>query len=225
MADPTEDRPSPQLAEAAADGPITGAGATKPEPQADTSSLDDLLAEFDATSKPAEPQPKPPEASQAPTLDPDAAMADFEAWQKQQLLEGQVRGLSAEVGHARRFIDQLHFNGVVSAIEKRLSDFDLIVPEGYVKNALMAASYNPDIAQAFDNRGENPRAYTKVMRKLQDLIIQNAKSMPDREATEDRLAVAAAVRGATAKSISEKPADYGSMNDAEFAKELSKHGL
>ena len=173
------------------------------------------------------PQVKPQEAPQPPAagFDLDRELVKLSADMRQSALEKQVEGLTAEVDAARTYIDRQHFEAAATAIEKRLSDFGLLVPAGYVKNALMAAAHNPEIAQAFDNRGQNPAAYTRAMRKLQDRIVQDAKSMPDPQATGDKLAVVAAMRSATTRAPQERPPDYGAMNDAEFAKVLAKHNL
>jgi hypothetical protein len=47
----------------------------------------------------------------------------------------------------------------------------------------------------------------------------------DQQAREDRMAVAAAVRGTSVASPPEKPVRYGEMTDAQFAAEPRKYGV
>ena len=56
-------------------------------------------------------------------------------------------------------------------------------------------------------------------------LYKAAQSFPDKEATENRAAVSAAVRGASNPAPIERPLNYGAMTDGEFAKEKAKFGL
>jgi hypothetical protein len=221
MADLGEPQPSPELA----------AEAATPAEAAPESDLASLLAEYDASTapKPAEPAPQanPQEAPQPPAagFDLDREMEKLSADMQRTALQKQVESLSAEVDAARTYVDRQHFSAAVETIEKRLSDSGLIVPAGYVSIALMAAAHDPNVAQAFDRRGADPRTYARLMRRIGDGILADAKRMPDREVTGDVAAVVAAMRGASSKAAPERPPDYGAMNDAEFRKELAKHNL
>ena len=226
MIDPTEAQPSPELTELASDNLLTGSAFTPaaPEPKADAPapSLDELLAEFESTATPKQqPEPQAQPQPQAPAADPlDGMMAEL----RELGLQHEIKNLTQEVSHARSFIDNLHFSEAVNTIEKRLADSELPVPAGYVKTALMAAAHDPAVASAFDNRGQSPANYNRVMRKLQDKIIADAKSMPDRDATETKMLVSNYMRGRS-KMPAEPPPNFGAMNDAEFAKEKAKYGL
>jgi len=72
---------------------------------------------------------------------------------------------------------------------------------------------------------EHLRAWNQIEKKMMARLYKEAKSQPDQQATEDRAAIAAAVRGSSKAPLPEKPKDYGAMNDAEFKAELAKHGL
>jgi hypothetical protein len=210
--------------------PALAAEAATPA-EAPASDLASLLAEYEASTapKPSEsaPQVNPPETLQPtiPDFDLDREMEKLSADMRRTALEKEVAGLTEQVGAARAYIDRQHFDEAVRAIERRLSDSEVIAPANYVAMALMAAAHDPSVAQAFDNRGADPRTYARVMRKLQDKIIADAKMIPDREVTGDVLAVISAMRAATTKAAPERQPDYGSMNDAEFRKELAKHNL
>jgi hypothetical protein len=229
MSDPTETQPSPQLtAEAAASPDPHGSPAAQPAKEPDLASL---LSEFEASTATPKPEPQPPQAdpvpaTPTPAVDPIAAgMAGFDDLARAHRLETENKALAAEVAAARAYIDRQHFSEATAAIEKRLADYELPVPEGFVKTALMAAAHDPAIARAWDARGENPAAFAKVMRKLQDGIVAQARSFPDPEATANRAAVAAAVRGTSTKNYKEPTPKYSEMDDATFAKEKAKFGL
>jgi len=141
-------------------------------------------------------------------------------------LEDQVKNLSSEVSLARTYLDRQAFDSAVGAIEKRLDAQELIVPTGYVETALKAEAHDPAVVQAFDNRGQDPKTFARTMRKLQDKIVAAAKAMPDREVTADKMAVAAAMRGASTNRMPEAPKpNYGKMTDAEFSKAKQDLGL
>ena len=238
MNDPTETQSSPELARVAADLDIAdidrvapGAPphqAQKPAPQPapqPVATLDQLLAEFDTGTAP-QPEPWQPVAPKAPEAPPAAVdpLVEFNNWGDRRLLEQKVEHLTAEVDAARQFVDRLHFTEIERTIEKRLADSELAVPENYVKTALAAAAHDPQIVHAWDNRANDPRSFSRAMRKLQDQIFRDARSIPDRAVTEDRRAISAFMKGVS-KLPEEKPPRYGDMNDADFAKEKAKYGL
>jgi hypothetical protein len=153
-------------------------------------------------------------------------LAGFEDWARANRLQGEVTGLAAELEKARTRVDQQDFEQVVSAGEKRLADAGLLTPKDYVREKLMLeAVQNARLRASFDNRGSDPRTFNRELRKAYDRIYEGAKSIPDKQATEDRAAVVHAMRGSTTKAPEEKAPDYGSMTSGEFAKELSKHGI
>jgi len=214
-------------------------GAKQPtgaQPTSDAASdLASLLSEFEASTAPKAPEPPQAPAAQAPqaeakdpaAFDPVAtAMAGFNDWQKANLLEGEVKVLNTQLEAARQRIDYDDFNKAVAAGERMLQDADLLVPDGFVRDKLLAMSVEfPESAQIFDHRAENPKAYERAMKKVNHKIYEAARSMPDPEISENRAAVAAAVRGASTKVHKEEAPRYGDMNDAEFAKEKAKFGL
>jgi hypothetical protein len=56
-------------------------------------------------------------------------------------------------------------------------------------------------------------------------LYKAAQSFPDKDATEDRMAVSAAVRGTSTTAPAETPPNYGAMTDAEFEAEKKRIGL
>ena len=51
-----------------------------------------------------------------------------------------------------------------------------------------------------------------------DRLFKDARKEPDREATADRYAVTAAMRGGTGQPPPDKPVKYGELSQAEFEK-------
>lgn len=94
---------------------------------------------------------------------------------------------------------------------------DLKVDDELVEGFLHArASKDQRIAQAWVNRDKNPQAFASVLKTLGKELSGKFADMPDSQVTEDRAAVAAAVRGASTKASESPPPDYSKMSDAEF---------
>jgi hypothetical protein len=85
-----------------------------------------------------------------------------------------------------------------------------LIADGELLQTLMQRYSSP---QAKD-RAE--RAMVKTLKRLREHV----KAMPDREATDTREAVSAAVRG-NGKAPARAPKNYGNMSDREFRKEVS----
>lgn len=87
------------------------------------------------------------------------------------------------------------------------------------------AKRDPRLQQAWLARANNPGAWAKVEKALSQDLAKKFSKLPDPDATEDRAAVTAAVRGASQKAPAETPPNYGNMTDAEFAKAKASLGL
>lgn len=109
-----------------------------------------------------------------------------------------------------------------------LKDAGVVVGGEFAARWITAeAALNHQLRQAFDNRYQSPqhlRAANKLIEKSMRNLLKAAKAEPDREATLDRAAVAAAVRG-TSRPPPDRPIKYGDLSDGEFRKELAKFGL
>ena len=84
------------------------------------------------------------------------------------------------------------------------------------------ARKDPRLAQAFLQRETNPRQWNKVKAALGKQLNDRFKKLPDRQATDDREAVAAAVRGASTKVSAEPAPKFGSQSNAEFRKSVKE---
>ena len=149
------------------------------------------------------------------------------------LLKGRLDTLSNHLGaiqqHQAQLQDQNDFSQVVSDADRMLREAGAVVGDDFAKRWLIAESkLNPALTAAFDNRyasKDHLRQANRQVKKSKDKLLKAAKAMPDRQATEDRMAIAAAVRGTSTKIPEKGPVRYGDVNDAEFAKEKAKFGL
>lgn len=85
-----------------------------------------------------------------------------------------------------------------------------------------AADEDPRLATAWANRKKDPKAFNRIVDRLSRDFAKEYANRPDRNVTEDREAVAAAVRGASTKTPEDKAPSYNSMSDADFAADVEK---
>lgn len=166
--------------------------------------LDTLLSEFSDQTKP---QP-------APTA-PQPANND-------QLLQ-----LQREVESLKRSQIAAKEQTDLANVIKNLKG-DAPVPDWAVRGWLSTvAEQNPAVNDIWNNRDSNPSAAKKLVASLKkQWDAEQAKNKPvDAEATSDKMAVAAAVRGTSTKAPEEPKKNYGAMNNSEFRAELAKYGL
>ena len=82
------------------------------------------------------------------------------------------------------------------------------------------------LAKAWVDRAQNPKQFQKIVGELGRRFTKKFSSFPDKQATEDKDAVAAAVQGASTKAPEDKPTNYVGMSDAEFSESIRKeHGF
>lgn len=85
------------------------------------------------------------------------------------------------------------------------------------------AEENPRLANAWVNRKKDPKAFNRIVEGLAREFAKEFSKRPDPNVTEDRESVSAAVRGASTKTPEDKPKNYGSMSDNDFAAEVEKN--
>lgn len=78
------------------------------------------------------------------------------------------------------------------------------------------------IASAWQRRRSDPQTFQKIVGQLGRRFAGKFKSAPDAKATEDRDAVAAAVRGSGNKAPEGQAPAYGGMPNGEFADQVHK---
>jgi hypothetical protein len=211
-------------------------------PEAKAPTLDDLLAQFDAETRPVEQpaQSKPQNGSQ-PAQQEKAPQAEVMAEFDRAL--GAI-GMTSELrNHLQNYATTVHllkaqhehqqtqadFEKIVSKFDKEARERGYPISEDYTRRWLIAeAQLNPHVAEAFDRRYESPdnqRRAERMVKKAQERFLAAARKEPDPDATTIKADVAWAMRGATSKAPPEKAPRYGDMTDSEFRAELKKHGL
>ena len=171
----------------------------KPTEEVNEPSLDDLLNEYDS------------EAEQ------QAAPEDFGKAEKQE-----APRLPPDYDHVRQFAQQYAADQTRKAINEtveglkaaaeNLKDIDNEVIEGMLQ---ARAARDPRIAQAWALRYQRPGEWKKINKTLAKEFDQKFRR-PDKQITEDRDALRAAVRSGPVESKPEIP-DLNKMSDAEFA--------
>ncbi len=168
----------------------------------DGDDVDALLNQF-KTAVPTEtptPQPKPePKAAPAATpLQTDPAVAEVREYLRAQDMGKAVSAVRGDLDSER---------------------FDDRIVESWLN---VRAREDERIANAWLQRHSNPNGFKKVLATLGREFQKQYGSSPDKQATEDREAVTAAVRGASTRAPEGKAPDYSGMNNAEFREQHKK---
>lgn len=165
----------------------------------DGDELDKLLAEFDDSKPKAPPEPAKPE--------PKAGEAD------------DLKAAKDEVLSARDEIRQERFKKdmgeTIAEVRGDLPTdyFDDHFVQAYIDSR---AAADPRLSKAWVERHSNPQAFKRVKGALAREFASKYGKLPDKQATEDREAVTAAVRGASTRAPEGKAPDYAGMSNAEF---------
>jgi hypothetical protein len=213
-------------APAATAAPIDAAPAAPvdvPKP-AEADNFNALLSQFDSeTAKPAELATAAPDTSSQPTTspaNPEAEVAQVLRDLSDKTVDERVQREIAQ----REFLRQEHEAGmkIVSDDARELSKEFGDVSEQLL-DWFYSAKFSADnrLAPMFYNRNrdaQSARTWKIVHGRLLNEIRRELTSRPDREATEDRAMVAAAVRGAAGHAPAEPAPKFGNMSAAEFGK-------
>lgn len=201
------------------------------------STLDDLtslLSEFEAsTTKPAEAKDAPKGQSKPQeTLDPvAAALRDgFKVDELRHGLRTQGEVVNRLFQEQIRQQNERDFSRITEIGNQRLKDAGIPVGEDFVERWFAAeANMNPQLRDAFDKRYEfaqHRRQYEKLADKAMGRLMKSARSQPDPEVTADKMAVVAALKGASSSQAPpDPPVRYGDLTDGQFAAEKKKLGL
>lgn len=182
-------------------------GAAQPAPEATSARADDdldtLLKEFDE-SKPEPSTPAKPEPRVAANDTQDA---------------------SAEVLAARDEIRMDRFQrDMTSTIKDVRGDLPAdLYDDDFISSWIdTQAKKDSRLANAWVNRNANPQKFAQVKAALGRDFAKRYGKLPDKQVTEDREAVTAAVRGASTKVPEGKAPDYAKMTPAEFQAEKDR---
>ncbi|MGI9411550.1 MAG: hypothetical protein ACR2OV_15835 [Hyphomicrobiaceae bacterium] len=173
-------------------------GQATPAPEAGGApekSVDDLLKEFDTKTTPE------------PKSEPKSEESDDRLNQVLDYVERKAK----EEG-----LEQVN-KDIAESVKTAVGDSDLD-PE-YVEGKLhFKANTDPKFARAWMSRHENPDQWNRLARQFGKELAGNAKSSVDQSVSDDRAAVAAAVRSQNTKPAEAAPSnkDIHRMSDAEF---------
>lgn len=180
-------------------------GAEATSARTDGDDLDKLLAQYDDENKPkATPEPAKPEQKTG-TADNDLVLREVRALREERQQENYRRDMDKTIKDVRGNLDPEFFD-------------DTFV-EAWMDSQ---ARNDPRLATAWANRSANPKQFAKVVETLGRAFTKRYGKLPDKQATEDREAVTAAVRGASTKAPVGQPPDYAKMSPAEFQAEKDR---
>ena len=161
----------------------------------DGTDLDTLLAQYETETKKPEPV-SPPETQQHQPV--------------QQQVDPSVARL------VNRF-DREDLQKLVNNV-KGDADVEDDLVEAWIDTQ---ARRDPRLARAWLEREANPKAFEQISKQLGKEFAKKTAKRPDPALTEDREAVAAAVRGASTHRAPESaPPAYGGMSNAEYRNEV-----
>jgi hypothetical protein len=169
--------------------------------------LDALLREFETQAKP-ETTPSKPETK------PDATSEN-----------GSQKRLDAL---EQQLTDWRFQQDIKPVIDKVRGDIDpAIYDDDDVRDWIdRQAKADPRLAQAWLDRHKDPAKFGRVVEGLGKKLSARFSKLPDKQATEDREAVTAAVRGASNRAPEGKAPSYGGLSDNAFAEQVEKeHGF
>lgn len=165
-------------------------------PDEPSQNWDELLGEFKQATDPADNKPEPVKTDTTPEVSKE---------------------LQDEVSSIRNMLFTQELSGVVNRMKGDLSVSDKMV-EGFIHAEARA---NPAINEHFAQKHQNPEQWAKIEAKLTKDFHKEFAQLPDKNLTEDRDAVTAAVTGTTDKAPEAPPPDLSGMSDAEL-REFSK---
>jgi hypothetical protein len=141
---------------------------------------------------------------------------------------GELEQAIAQMQHQQWLAEErADFDKVVAEIDKDLKEFPDL-PANFSRDWLMARGLDdPKLRDAFDGRRQFPRIWARAKQDAAAQLYKLASSRPDRQLSEDRMAVSAAVRGASSSHAPAEPQpDMAHMNNAEYRRYISqKYGI
>ena len=190
--------------------------------------LDALIAEY--TAQAGSPEPAQPVVQPQPTPERDYGGELRNSLQtNRDLLEMRVwaQGVEEERVARREHEDR---EEAFAQAQKSLEGIDHL-PDDFARRWLIAeASLDAELHHDWHHRHESPddmRRCQSTLRRTLNKLREEAKRMPDPDATADRAAVAASIMkdGRSSVAIQKPPPDLSRMSDQEFAKYKEGLGL
>lgn len=98
--------------------------------------------------------------------------------------------------------------------------FDDVLVESWLD---AEARRDPRLAKAWTDRHANPKQFERVKAELGKSFTKKFSKLPDKQVTEDRESVAAAVRGASTPRPESKPLNVSNLSNKQAADEIEKN--
>jgi hypothetical protein len=224
--DPTEGAGLPDSVQPDGGGSVPAPAAGPSKSAGDE--LDELLSQWrEPDRKPAQSEPAGAPAASAPLPDPrgfsdDDFMALAMQADAQRVLTSEL--LQRQQVEDWRRLESADSEAVLREAETQLEG--MTVPPGFAKRWLWSEyAANPELKQAWDHRYSSEEAKQRAhhtVRQAFKRMRAEAKMAPDPAATEDRLLVTAAVRGASTRVPEAKAPDFRGMSNSEYREAVRK---
>jgi len=110
---------------------------------------------------------------------------------------------------------QEDLNNAVTLVQEGLSDLPVKVSNRVVKGLLNEIAYEDQrLKTAFENRHKNPQAWNRIVKQVRKTVREDFSV--DKTLTDDRDAVASAVKSASTTKEADETPNIGRMSDSEF---------
>ena len=127
--------------------------------------------------------------------------------------------------------EQERLNSAINDSVNKLKDgLDVKIPDRALKGILYEkADSDPRFRSAWADRQNNPKGFERVLKALQKEIKDDFGEQTDKTVTDDREALASAVRGASTSTTKSETGDFNKSiteaSDSDFQKQLREFGL
>lgn len=184
--------------------------------------LENLLAQYDSGQPKTETAPAVDAGSSTvkPEQTPKTDSQESVILQKLNAMEAE-RTAERETERTAEAEKQFKID-MADTVEKVRGDLDAdfwgpALVEGWIDSM---AKQDSRLATAWAERHQNPQHFDRVVATLGRKFHEKFSKLPDKQATEDKEAVTAAVQGASTTAPEKKPTSYNGMSDAEFRKSV-----
>ncbi len=129
-----------------------------------------------------------------------------------------------KVDHLLKKDEDAAIADAVSSVQNGLRELDVSTPDEAIEGMLnQMAGKDERFMKAFQNRDKSPEQWKRVLSAAEKSIAKKFGDQVDKPLTDDREAVANAIKGSSTTSDEDAPKSYKGMTDAEFDAEKLKY--